>query len=62
MSPLSRFAHLARDPNPADGRKLARDAWRNHGLILLRPEWLQGWGDRQQAELLAEKVHGKRRA
>jgi hypothetical protein len=60
-SPLGRFAHLGNEPDPADGRRLARDAWHKHGLILIRPEWLPGWGDRRQAELLAEKVHGKRK-
>lgn len=61
MSTLARFAHLGREPDPEGGRKAARDAWRDHGLILLRPEWLPGWADRKQAELLAEKVHGKRK-
>lgn len=60
-SSLSPFAHMARDPDHEAGRRLARDAWHNTGLILINPSWLPGWADRKQAELLAEKVHGKRK-
>ena len=60
-SALGRYAHLSREPDPAQGREAARAAWHTHGLILIRPEWLPGWADRKQAELLAEQVHGKRR-
>lgn len=59
MSSLAKFAHLGREPE--DPRKLARDAWQNAGLILIKPEWLGNWADRKQAEILAEKVHGKRK-
>ena len=61
-SPLARFADLGREPDPAEGRRLARQAWHDHGLIMLRFEWLQGWGDRTLLEQLAAKVHGKRKA
>lgn len=59
-SPLARHAHLSREPDDVQGRKAAREAWHTHGLILIRPEWLPGWADRKQAEILAEKIHGKR--
>lgn len=61
MSSLARFAKLGHEPNPAEARRLARAAWHEHGLILLSTEWLNSWADRRQAELLAEKAHGKRR-
>lgn len=61
-SPLARFAALGQEPDPANARRAARDAWHTHGLILINPEWLTGWADRRQAELLAEKLHGKRRS
>ncbi len=60
-SPLARFATLGHEPDPANARRAAREAWHQHGLILINPDWLQGWGDKRQAELLAEKLHGKRK-
>lgn len=58
-SSLAPFAHLMADPQDADARRLAGEAWRRHGLILINPSWL-GWVDRQQATILADKLHGKR--
>ena len=59
-SSLARFAHLSREPNLHNARQVAREAWQSAGLILINPEWL-GWSDRQQAVLIAEKLHGKRK-
>lgn len=63
-SPLAPHAASMRDPDPANARKAAREAWQNTGLVLINPDWLPdwlpGWGDRQQLIILAEKVHGKR--
>ncbi|MBB4857180.1 hypothetical protein HNO88_000487 [Novosphingobium chloroacetimidivorans] len=58
---LTRFSALMQEPDPANARRAAREAWHSHGLILINPEWLNGWADRCQAELLAEKCHGKRK-
>lgn len=58
---LAAVAHLGREPDPAEARRLARAAWQNTGLILINPAWLPSWADRKQAEILAEKIHGKRR-
>ena len=60
-SPLARFARLGHEPDPANARRAARLAWQDHGLILINPEWLASWADRKQAELLAEKLFGKRK-
>jgi hypothetical protein len=60
-SSLASAAAMSRDPDPARARRLARDAWLDHGVILINPAWLNGWADRKQAELLAEKIHGKRK-
>jgi len=60
-SPLARFATLGHEPDPAEARRLARAAWHEHGLVLINPAWLNSWADRRQAELLAEKAHGKRK-
>lgn len=60
-SSLVRIAGSCREPDPVAARKAARDAWLKGGLILINPEWLSSWADRKQAELLAEKLHGKRK-
>lgn len=63
-SPRSSLASIAarcREPDPAAARRAARAAWQNDGLILINPSWLTGWADRKQAEILAEKLFGKRK-
>lgn len=60
-SSLAGIAASCREPDPRSARKAAREAWQEAGLILINPEWLQSWADRKQAELLAEKLHGKRK-
>jgi hypothetical protein len=60
QSQLAPLAHLCREPDSGEARRLAREAYRNTGLILINPSWLISWADRKQAEILAEKVHGKR--
>jgi hypothetical protein len=60
-SSLAPYAALSRDPDPAAARRAAREAWHRDGLILINPAWLNGWADRKQAEILAEKIHGKRK-
>jgi hypothetical protein len=49
-----------RDPDPANARAEAKKAWHRDGLILINPAWLNGWADKRQAEMLAEKLHGRR--
>lgn len=61
-SSLASIAARCRDPDPAAARRAARAAWHESGLILINPAWLNGWADRRQAELLAEKLFGKRKA
>lgn len=62
MSTLARFAAVGRAPDPAEARRLAKQAWHRDGIILINPDWLNSWADRKQAEILAEKAHGKRRS
>lgn len=61
-SSLASFAPLCREADDANARKAARDAWHKSGIILLNPVWFQHWPDRTQAELLAVKLFGKRKA
>lgn len=61
-SPLASYAASMRDPDPAAARRAARDAWHSTGLVLINPEWLSSWADRKQLEILADKVHGERKA
>ncbi|WP_334656746.1 hypothetical protein [Sphingomonas panaciterrae] len=60
-SPLGRFARLNHEPDPDAAFHAARSAWLNTGIVLINPEWLTSWTDRAQAELLAEKLYGKRK-
>lgn len=60
-SSLAPIAPACREPDEAHARKAARDAWHKDGIVLVNPAWLQSWTDRKQAELLAEKLFGKRR-
>jgi hypothetical protein len=59
-SSLGRFAHLNHEPDPEAAFRAARAAWHHTGLILINPEWLTSWTDRAEAELLGEKLFGKR--
>ncbi|WP_323493959.1 hypothetical protein [Sphingomonas sp. 10B4] len=60
-SSLASHAGSMRDPDPANARRAARDAWQTSGLVLINPEWLTSWVDRQQLIILAERVHGERK-
>lgn len=59
-SSLAPLAGACREPDPRAAKRAARDAWHKGGLILINPEWFQSWADKKQAELLAEKLFGKR--
>lgn len=60
-SALAPYAKSMRDPDPAAARQKAMEAYHKTGIVLINPEWLQSWADRKQLEILAEKVHGKRK-
>lgn len=60
-TPLGRFSTLGQEPDDANARKAARDAFHKHGIVLINPSWLSGWADRKQLEILAEKLFGKRK-
>lgn len=60
QSPLGRYAHLMRDPDPANARKAARDAYlASEGeVVLISKSWLRNWTDRKQLDLLAVAALG----
>ncbi len=60
-SSLAGVAASCREPDPRAARRAAHDAWHATGIVLINPEWLPGWADQKQAEILAEKLFGKRR-
>jgi hypothetical protein len=66
LSRTSLTGHAAsmRDPSPEAARREAKRAFHDSEgkIILINTDWLTGWGDRQQAILLGEKLHGKRSA
>lgn len=60
-SPLAKFAHLMQEADESHARAAAAAAWKEAGLVLINPEWLHSFIDRQQLIILAEKMYGKRR-
>lgn len=60
-SSLAGLAPLCREPDDSLARQAAARAWHDHGIVLINPNWLRSWTDQTQAELLAEKLWGKRR-
>ena len=61
-STLAPYAASMRAPDPAAARRLARQAFHETGFIVLDPEWVQSWGDRELVKAIAAKVHGKPKA
>jgi hypothetical protein len=59
-SSLERIAPLCREPDEGNARRGAAWAWHEHGMLVLRPEWLNGWAQRQEAENMGNKLWGKR--
>ena len=61
-SPLAKYAGAMREADPEETRRLARRAWQETGLVILKPEWLKGpksqWWN---IEAVATAVHGKRK-
>lgn len=55
---LTPFAASMRDPDPAAARLAARQAYEdtNGELVLINANWLDGWADRKQLDLLAVKA------
>lgn len=60
MSSLRKWAHLHHEPTEENAKKAAAAAWREKGIVCLNPKWLTSWVDRQQLEILAEKIFGPR--
>lgn len=58
-SPLAPYAASMRDPDPKAARRLAAQAFHKTGFIVLDPEWIESWGDREFVKAIAAKVHGK---
>lgn len=59
-SSLAPLAQACREPDEANARRAAATAWHKHGIILMRADWFTAWPDKKQAELLAEKLYGRR--
>ncbi len=59
---LTAFAASMRDPDPKGARNAAKQAWQEHGIVVLMPEQLRAMGglERQLVEALAVKQYGQR--
>lgn len=60
-SPLASVAGASKVIDPANGRKAAREAWMESGIVLINPAWLVKCEDRAALNALAIMVHGERR-
>lgn len=58
---LATYAPQMREADPANGLRAAARAWHEMGLIVINPDHVSSWTDRKQAELLAERMYGKRK-
>lgn len=59
-SSLAPMVGRSGDPDPAAPRRLAREAWRSTGFVVIDPKWLDRAEDRAALIVLAGKVHGER--
>lgn len=59
-SPLAAVVSNGREPDPDEARRMAAAAYHNHGIVLIRPEWLDGDAARRMLGSLADSVHGRR--
>lgn len=59
-SSLGAYAASMRDPDPANARKAAREAYEQSGgeIVLINKNWLTTWMDRKQLDLLAVQALG----
>lgn len=59
-SSLAPFAASMRDPDPANARRAAREAYdASRGeIVLINKAWLPAWTDRKQLDLLAVTALG----
>jgi len=63
-SSLAAYAGSMRDPDPNGARHTAADLMRETGMIILDPEWIDSWGDREFVKAAAAKAlknFGKRK-
>ena len=60
-SQLAPVAHLMRDPNRAEAKKVMSKAWHDHGILTCSLDDFHGWADQKQVQILAEKLYGKRK-
>lgn len=61
--PLSKFAHLARDPDPNGPNKAAKEFWHRHGGVAFTADQLRQMEGltRQLIEAVAANLYGKRK-
>lgn len=65
QSSLAPYAHLNHEPDPDRAWALAKQAWHDHGILLVNlseAEARAGWVAARQARNLGEQIFGKRSA
>ena len=56
---LTPFAASMRDPDPDGARRAARQAWLDHGIVVIMPGDCTGL-DREFVAAVANRIYGKR--
>lgn len=59
-SPLAKFAHLWREVDDGEFRRVCARLWHDGQILCVKPEWYFSTEDQWQAERLAMKLWGKR--
>lgn len=61
---LTRHAPMMRDPDPDGPRRAAREAWHQHGAVVLTGVQVAAldWQDRELVRAIAVRLHGPRKA
>jgi len=54
------FRNAITEKTPADRRAMMARAWHEFGLIVIDPDFVTNWTDRQHVVNLANKLYGQR--
>lgn len=59
-SSLASIAHLANEPQDSAAWGASTRAWREKGIVMIDPERLHSFGDREYLIAMANRLFGKR--
>ena len=55
---LTGYSSMMREPDPEEAKRAARAAYAESKgkIMLIHSDWLKGWADKKQADILASKA------